>query len=91
VEAVALVEPAQGGGCPPVALTKKLHRRGHEERPDDCGVDEDGDRPFVLGATEFVGPFEPKGWRVSAALVPIAYVGWSIWLLTIGVGLLIAT
>ena len=45
---------------------------------------------FVLGAAEFVGPFEPEGWKVSAALVPIAYVGWSIWLLAVGIGLLIA-
>jgi Domain of unknown function (DUF4386) len=45
---------------------------------------------FVLGAAEFVGPFEPRGWKVSATLVPIAYVGWSIWLLTVGAGLLVA-
>ena len=45
---------------------------------------------FVLGAAEFVGRFEPDGWRVSAALVPIAYVGWSIWLLTVGLGLLVS-
>ena len=45
---------------------------------------------FVLGAAEFVGPFEPQGWKVSATLVPIAYVGWSIWLLAVGIGLLVA-
>jgi len=45
---------------------------------------------FVFGAAEFVGPFEPSGWRVSAALVPIAYIGWSIWLLSVGIGLLVA-
>ena len=45
---------------------------------------------FVLGAAEFVGPFEPDGWKVSGAVVPIAYVGWSIWLLTVGIGLLVA-
>ena len=44
---------------------------------------------FLLGAIEFVGPFEPNGWKLSAGLVPIAYIGWSIWLLVIGVGLLI--
>jgi hypothetical protein len=44
---------------------------------------------FLLGAFEFVGPFEPNGWKLSAALVPIAYIGWSIWLLAIGAGLLI--
>jgi hypothetical protein len=45
---------------------------------------------FLLGAAEFVGPFEPDGWKVSGAVVPIAYVGWSIWLLAVGVGLLVA-
>jgi len=45
---------------------------------------------FVLGAVEFVGPFEPKGWRLAATLVPVAFIGWSIWLLSVGIGLLIA-
>ena len=45
---------------------------------------------FMIGAAEFVGPFEPDGWKVSAAVVPVAYVGWSIWLLAVGIGLLIA-
>jgi hypothetical protein len=36
-----------------------------------------------------VGHFEPDGWKVSATLVPVAYVGWSIWLLTVGVSLLV--
>ncbi|MPY92938.1 MAG: DUF4386 family protein [Acidimicrobiia bacterium] len=45
---------------------------------------------FVVGAVEFVGPFERDGWKVSAALVPFAYIGWSTWLLAVGIGLLIA-
>ena len=45
---------------------------------------------FVLGAAEFVGPFEPNGWNLSASVVPVAYIGWSLWLLAIGIGLLIA-
>jgi len=45
---------------------------------------------FMLGAAEFVGPFEPDGWKVSAGLVPIAYIGWSLWLFAVGIGLLIA-
>jgi hypothetical protein len=44
----------------------------------------------VVGAAEFLGPFEPDGWKVSAGLVPIAYVSWSLWLLAVGAGLLIA-
>ena len=44
---------------------------------------------FVLGALEFVGPFEPRGWRLAGTLVPFAYIGWSVWLLALGLGLLI--
>jgi Domain of unknown function (DUF4386) len=44
---------------------------------------------FVLGSLEFVGPFEPRGWKLAGTLVPFAYIGWSIWLLALGVGLLI--
>ena len=36
---------------------------------------------FVLGSLEFVGPFEVRGWKLAGTLVPLAYVGWSVWLL----------
>jgi Domain of unknown function (DUF4386) len=45
---------------------------------------------FLLGSMEFVGPFEHAGWSLAGGLVPVAYIGWSIWLLAIGIGLLIA-
>ncbi|TRW46605.1 DUF4386 domain-containing protein [Georgenia yuyongxinii] len=44
---------------------------------------------FVVGAAEFVGPFEPQGWAFAGKLVPLAYVGWSLWLLATGVLLLL--
>src|SRR6266545_3414460 len=44
---------------------------------------------FVLGSLEFVGPFEPRGWRLAGTLVPLAYIGWSVWLLALGIGLLV--
>ena len=44
---------------------------------------------FVLGSLEFVGPFEPQGWKLAGALVPVAYIGWSGWLLALGIGLLL--
>jgi hypothetical protein len=44
---------------------------------------------FVLGSLEFVGPFEVRGWRLAGALVPLAYIGWSVWLLALGIGLLL--
>jgi hypothetical protein len=44
---------------------------------------------FVLGSLEFVGPFEMRGWKLAGTLVPLAYIGWSVWLLALGVGLLL--
>jgi hypothetical protein len=44
---------------------------------------------FLVGAMEFVGPNEPGGWRLAGALVPIAYIGWSVWLLALGIALLV--
>jgi hypothetical protein len=43
---------------------------------------------FVLGSLEFVGGFESSGWKLAGTLVPFAYIGWSIWLLALGIGLL---
>ena len=44
---------------------------------------------FVLGSLEFVGPFEPGGWRLAGTLVPLAYIGWSLWLLALGIAFLV--
>ncbi len=44
---------------------------------------------FAVGSLEFVGPFEPQGWKLAGTLVPLAYIGWSLWLLALGIGLLI--
>jgi hypothetical protein len=43
---------------------------------------------FLLGSLEFVGPFEARGWKLAGSLVPLAYIGWSVWLLALGIGLL---
>ena len=45
---------------------------------------------FVICSIEFVGSFEARGWRIAAALVPITYIGWSLWLLAVGIGLLVS-
>jgi hypothetical protein len=45
---------------------------------------------FVLGSLEFVGPFEPSGWKLAGTVVPLAYIGWSLWLLGLGIALLIS-
>ena len=43
---------------------------------------------FVICSLEFVGSFEARGWKVASALVPITYIGWSLWLLAMGIALL---
>ena len=45
---------------------------------------------LVVGALEFVGPFERDGWKVAGVLVPVGYTLWSLWLLVIGVVLIVA-
>jgi hypothetical protein len=47
------------------------------------------DPRFVLGSLEFVGPFQPRDWKPAGTLVPLAYIGWSLWQLALGVGLLV--
>jgi hypothetical protein len=45
----------------------------------------------ILAATslEFVGPFEREGWKRAGAVVPIAYIAWSLWLAGLGVFVLL--
>jgi hypothetical protein len=44
---------------------------------------------FAIGSLEFVGPFEAGGWKLAGTIVPFAYIGWSVWLLALGIGLLV--
>jgi len=44
---------------------------------------------LALCSLEFVGPFEPRGWKVAGAVVPFAYIAWSVWLVGVGVALLL--
>jgi len=44
---------------------------------------------LMLCSLEFVGRFEPAGWRLAGALVPVVYVAWSLWLAGVGVALLV--
>ena len=45
---------------------------------------------LVAGSLEFVGRFEEGGWKLASAIVPIACVAWSIWLMSAGLVLLFA-
>ena len=44
---------------------------------------------LMLCSLEFVGPFEPKGWKLAGQVTPIAYIAWSVWLVVIGVAFLL--
>jgi hypothetical protein len=44
--------------------------------------------PFVLGSLEFVGRSSPGGWKPAGTLA-LASIGWSLWLLALGIGLLV--
>ena len=44
---------------------------------------------LILGSLEFVGPSEEQGWKLAGAIVPIAYVAWSLWLIIVGLVLLV--
>jgi hypothetical protein len=44
---------------------------------------------FLLGSMEFVGANEREGWSFAGTLVPIAYIGWSVWLLALGITMLV--
>ncbi len=44
---------------------------------------------ILVGALEFVGPNEEAGWPLAGTIVPIAYVGWSLWLIAMGVFLVL--
>lgn len=45
---------------------------------------------FLVGSMEFIGANEKEGWKFAGNLVPIAYIGWSLWLLALGIALLVA-
>ena len=44
---------------------------------------------LVLGSLEFAGTNEPRGWKLAGAIVPVAYLAWSAWLIALGVALLV--
>jgi len=44
---------------------------------------------FLLCSLEFVGGGGDSGWKLAETLTPITYVGWSLWLIAVGLALLI--
>jgi uncharacterized protein DUF4386 len=43
---------------------------------------------FLVSSVEFLGPFEDSGWKLAGQLTPIAYILWSLWLISVGVAFL---
>jgi hypothetical protein len=43
---------------------------------------------LMFGALEFVGPKEEEGFKLAGAVIPLAYIAWSVWLMAMGVSLL---
>jgi hypothetical protein len=39
---------------------------------------------LIVGSLEFVGGNERSGWSLAGAIVPIAYIAWSVWLIALG-------
>jgi hypothetical protein len=44
---------------------------------------------FLLSSVEFLGRFEPSGWKPAGQLTPIAYILWSVWLVAVGIAFLV--
>lgn len=44
---------------------------------------------LIVSAAEFLGPNEERGWALAGSAVPLLYVAWSLWLLTMGVAFLV--
>ncbi len=44
---------------------------------------------LTVGAAEFLGPNEERGWALGGAAIPLLYIAWSVWLLAMGVALLV--
>lgn len=44
---------------------------------------------LIVGSGEFLGPNEQDGWLLAGKAIPIIYIGWSLWLVAMGVTLLV--
>jgi hypothetical protein len=43
---------------------------------------------FIVSSVEFLGSFEPSGWKRAGQVTPIAYILWSLWLAALGIAFL---
>jgi Domain of unknown function (DUF4386) len=44
---------------------------------------------LVVGSAEFLGPNEEQGWGLAGVAIPFLYIGWSLWLLAMGISLIV--
>jgi hypothetical protein len=40
---------------------------------------------LAVGSTEFLGSNEEHGWKLAGDAVPVMYIGWSLWLVALGI------
>ena len=38
---------------------------------------------------QFVGRDTDHGWKLAETLTPLAYIGWSVWLIAVGIAMLV--
>lgn len=44
---------------------------------------------LAAGSAEFLGPNEERGWDLVGTAIPILYIAWSLWLLSLGIALIV--
>jgi len=42
---------------------------------------------LAIGSAEFLGPNQERGWGLAGAAIPLLYIAWSVWLLSMGLAL----
>ncbi len=42
---------------------------------------------LAVGSAEFLGPNQERGWGLAGAAIPLLYIAWSVWLLSMGLAL----
>ena len=83
------------GGAPRLPADRAVDagRGCFDRHPDHSRVDGLHQIPIgaaiLVGVLEFAGPNEPDGWALAGAVVPIAYIAWSVWLIALGILMLI--
>lgn len=44
---------------------------------------------LAVSSAEFLGPNEERGWNLAGTAIPVLYIAWSLWLLSLGIALIV--